>query len=36
MNALRSQLHTARGLQFVGVPSALCAKLIERHGYDGA
>ena len=35
MNALRSQLHTVRGLQFVGVPSALCAKLIERHGYDG-
>ncbi|HKJ00452.1 MAG TPA: isocitrate lyase/phosphoenolpyruvate mutase family protein [bacterium] len=35
MNTLHSQLHTARGLQFVGVPSALCARLIERHGYDG-
>jgi len=35
MNELHSRLHTARGLQFVGVPSALCARLIERHGYDG-
>jgi methylisocitrate lyase len=35
MNPLRPQLHTARGLQFVGVPSVLCARLIERHGYDG-
>ena len=35
MNLLRSQLHTARGLQFVGVPSPLCARLIERAGYDG-
>jgi methylisocitrate lyase len=35
MNPLRSRLHTARGLQFVGVPSVLCARLIERAGYDG-
>ncbi len=35
MNALRANLHRSRGLQFVGAPSALYAKLIERHGFDG-
>jgi methylisocitrate lyase len=35
MNALRAHLHRSRGLQFVGAPSALYAKLIERHGFDG-
>ena len=35
MNALRAALRTARGLQFVGAPSPLYAKLIERHGFDG-
>jgi len=35
MTTLRDSLHSARGLQFVGVPSALCARLIERQGFDG-
>lgn len=35
MNPLRDQLADARGLQYVGTPSALCARLIERQGYDG-
>lgn len=35
MNPLRDALTTARGLQLVGVPSALCARLIERQGFDG-
>ncbi len=35
MNPLREQLAGARGLQYVGAPSALCARLIERQGYDG-
>jgi methylisocitrate lyase len=35
MNALRAHLHRGRGLQYVGAPSALYAKLIERHGFDG-
>ena len=35
LNALRSRLHTAHGLQFVGAPSALMARLIEHHGFDG-
>jgi methylisocitrate lyase len=35
MNPLRSALRSARGLQFVGAPSPLYAKLVERHGFDG-
>lgn len=35
MNPLRDQLASARGLQYVGAPSVLCAQLIERQGYDG-
>jgi methylisocitrate lyase len=35
MPSLRDQLHRSRGLRFVGAPSALFAKLIERHGFDG-
>jgi len=35
MNALRARLKDARGLQFVGAPSALYARLIEQHGFDG-
>ncbi|HEX7928160.1 MAG TPA: isocitrate lyase/phosphoenolpyruvate mutase family protein, partial [bacterium] len=34
MPSLRDQLNR-RGLQFVGAPSALFAKLIEHHGFDG-
>lgn len=35
MNTLSAVLRSARGLQFVGAPSPLYAKLIERHGFDG-
>jgi methylisocitrate lyase len=35
MNPLRAALRSARGLQFVGAPSPLYAKLVERHGFDG-
>ncbi len=35
MNPLRSALRSGRGLQYVGAPSPLLAKLIERHGFDG-
>ncbi len=35
MEFSKSALHRARGLQFVGAPSPLIAKLIERHGFDG-
>jgi methylisocitrate lyase len=35
MNALRAVMRNARGLSFVGAPSPLYAKLIERHGFDG-
>jgi methylisocitrate lyase len=35
MNALRQNLKKGRGLSFVGAPSALYAKLIEQHGFDG-
>jgi methylisocitrate lyase len=35
MTSLREHLHRSRGLQFVGAPTALFAKLVERHGFDG-
>lgn len=35
MRFSKSALRGARGLQFVGAPSPLYAKLIERHGFDG-
>ena len=35
MTGFRSRLKDRNGLTFVGAPSALAAKLIERHGFDG-
>ena len=35
MTGFRSRLKDSNGLTFVGAPSALAAKLIERHGFDG-
>jgi methylisocitrate lyase len=35
MSSLRAALRSARGLQFVGAPTPLYAKLVERHGFDG-
>ena len=35
MTGFSGRLKDSNGLTFVGAPSALAAKLIERHGFDG-